>query len=56
MITISQIKGARGILDWTQDRLAAAAKISRPPLARPASSGTDPFKKRTPLRASGADL
>jgi hypothetical protein len=30
MITISQIKGARGILDWTQDKLAAAAsRISR---------------------------
>jgi transcriptional regulator with XRE-family HTH domain len=32
MITIQQIKGARGILDWTQDELAAAAKISRPAL------------------------
>ena len=32
MITIQQIKGARGILDWTQDQLAAAARISRPAL------------------------
>jgi transcriptional regulator with XRE-family HTH domain len=28
-ITVKQIKGARGILDWTQDQLAAAARISR---------------------------
>jgi len=32
MITIQQIKGARGILDWTQDKLATAADISRPAL------------------------
>jgi transcriptional regulator with XRE-family HTH domain len=32
MITIQQIKGARGILDWTQDELATAARISRPAL------------------------
>jgi transcriptional regulator with XRE-family HTH domain len=32
MITIPQIKGARGILGWTQDELAAAAKISLPAL------------------------
>lgn len=32
MLTIRQIKGARGILDWTQDQLANAAGISRPAL------------------------
>jgi len=32
MITISQIKGSRGILGWTQDQLAAAARMSRPAL------------------------
>lgn len=29
MITIQQIKGARGILGWSQDELAKAARISR---------------------------
>src|SRR5262245_5223807 len=29
MITIRQIKGARGILDWTQDDLAQATGLSR---------------------------
>ena len=32
VITVKQIKGARGILDWTQDDLATAAGISRPAL------------------------
>jgi len=32
MITVRQIKAARGLLDWTQDKLAGAAKLSRPAL------------------------
>src|SRR3979409_2134253 len=32
MLCVNQIKGARGILDWTQNDLAAAARISRPAL------------------------
>jgi transcriptional regulator with XRE-family HTH domain len=32
MITVRQIKGARGLLGWTQDELAEAAGISRPAL------------------------
>ncbi len=30
MITIEQIKAARGLLDWTQDDLARAASVSKP--------------------------
>jgi transcriptional regulator with XRE-family HTH domain len=30
IITAKQIKGARGLLDWTQDDLAAATGLSRP--------------------------
>ncbi len=34
MITIEQIKAARGLLEWTQDDLAHYAKISRPTLTK----------------------
>lgn len=34
MITIEQIKAARGLLEWTQDDLALFAKISRPTLTK----------------------
>lgn len=30
MISIEQIKGARGLLEWTQDDLAQASKLSKP--------------------------
>ncbi len=45
MITVRQIKGARGILDWTQDQLAAAARISRPALNNLERGTTSPHSE-----------
>ena len=42
MITITQIKGARGLLDWTQNDLAKAAGLSRPALNNLESGLTSP--------------
>ncbi len=42
MITLQQIKGARGILDWTQDDLAKAAGVSRLALHNLENGATNP--------------
>lgn len=45
MITVRQIKGARGLLDWTQDQLAVAAGISRPSLTNLERGRTTPHSE-----------
>lgn len=34
MVTVSQVRAARALLDWSQDRLAAECGVSKPTIAR----------------------